>query len=315
MEQALVSVIVPCYNVEKYLHKCIDSILRQSYQNLEIWLVDDGSPDGSGMICDEYARKDDRIRVIHKENGGLSEARNVAIDQATGEWITFVDSDDYIADDYVETLYYLAQESGCQIAVGQFVEFVENSYPRKSGGVVQNEILEPYNAVELMFYQKIFDTSAWAKIYHNSLFKSGIRYPRGLIFEDLATTYRLMLKSNGVALTNKVIYYYLSRSSSIDREYNPKKFQSGLAVTSLMDAHRELLRPIENSYRCRKFCLYYHLLLPMPRDAEGREQMVYYIKNNRWRILKDSRARVKARLAALLSYFGYWAVRTFYRFV
>ena len=109
IKRPLISVIVPCYNVERYLKKCVDSILNQTYKNLEIWLVDDGSPDNCGKICDELLKKDDRIKVIHKENGGLSDARNVAIDQATGEWITFVDSDDYVAVDYVETLYNLVE--------------------------------------------------------------------------------------------------------------------------------------------------------------------------------------------------------------
>ena len=106
-KQPLVSVIVPIYNVEKYLRRCVDSILSQSYQNLEVWLVDDGSPDGCPAICDEYARKDNRVKIIHKKNGGLSDARNVAIDVASGEYICFVDSDDYVASTYVETLYAL----------------------------------------------------------------------------------------------------------------------------------------------------------------------------------------------------------------
>ena len=107
MLQPLISVIVPCYNVEEYLPKCIESILNQTYRNLEILLVDDGSPDNCGRICDEYAAKDSRIRIIHKKNGGLSDARNAALDVMTGEYVTFIDSDDYVSDDYVEYLYKL----------------------------------------------------------------------------------------------------------------------------------------------------------------------------------------------------------------
>lgn len=116
----LISVIVPCYKVERYLPKCIDSILRQTYKNLEVILVDDGSPDRSGEICDTYATKDSRIVVIHKANGGLSDARNVGIDQAKGEWITFIDSDDFVSDSYVEVLFHLATDFSCECSVCLF---------------------------------------------------------------------------------------------------------------------------------------------------------------------------------------------------
>ena len=110
MDKDLISIIVPIYNVEKYIKKCIDSIINQTYTNLEIILVDDGSPDNCGKICDKYKEKDDRIKVIHKKNGGLSDARNAGIDIATGEYITFIDSDDYVAENYIEVLYNLCKE-------------------------------------------------------------------------------------------------------------------------------------------------------------------------------------------------------------
>ena len=116
----LISIIVPVYNVEAYLAKCVDSILAQTYTNLEIILVNDGSSDGCGRICDEYAKQDKRIKVIHKQNGGLSDARNVAIDVATGEFITFIDSDDYVTDDYIMTLYSLIEKYGRRLKVPCF---------------------------------------------------------------------------------------------------------------------------------------------------------------------------------------------------
>ena len=314
-KQPLISVIVPCYNVEQYLPKCVDSILRQSYRNLEIWLVDDGSPDNCGQICDDYSKQDNRVRVIHKVNGGLSDARNVAIDQATGEWITFVDSDDFIAEDYVETLYGLVKKYDCEVSVAWFSTFKEGEIPNKHNVLCVEEKMSPLYAVEQMFYQEKFDTSAWAKLYHRKLFESGIRYPKGLLYEDLPTTYLLMLNSNGVAFTNKEIYYYLLRTSSIEGEYNPRKIQSGLAITALIDAHSDLLKPIEKAYRCRKLSLFYHLIIPMPKDAEGREVMMDYIKENRWKVLMDNRARKKARMAAFLSYFGFNLVKCIFSFV
>lgn len=126
MEEKLISIIVPVYNVEKYLKECIDSVISQTYKNLEIILVDDGSTDKSGEICDEYSKKDSRIKVIHKENGGLSDARNVALDIAKGEYIGFVDSDDYVEKDMFETLYKLAEEHNTEISSISFYKTLEN---------------------------------------------------------------------------------------------------------------------------------------------------------------------------------------------
>lgn len=315
IERPLVSVIVPCYKVEQYLSKCVDSILCQTYSNLEVWLIDDGSPDNCGKICDEYALKDNRVKVVHKPNGGLSDARNVAIDKATGEWITFVDSDDYVAEDYVETLYRLSKQFECEVSVACFSTFYEGQKPKMSDQVCVEEQMSPMAAVEQMFYQKKFDTSAWAKLYHRKLFEKGIRYPKGLLYEDLPTTYLLMLESKGVAFTNKVIYYYLLRSSSIEGAYSPKKIKSGLAVTALMDSHCDILKPLAKAYRCRKLSLFYHLLIPTPKGAEGWDVMIDYIKQNRRKVLLDCRARKKARMAAFLSYFGFNIVKLVFSFV
>ncbi|MCS2696490.1 glycosyltransferase [Phocaeicola dorei] len=157
--------------MEEYLPKCIESILNQTYRNLEILLVDDGSPDNCGRICDEYAAKDSRIRIIHKKNGGLSDARNAALDVMTGEYVTFIDSDDYVSDDYVEYLYKIIKESGVKLSVSSYQTFVDDS----SAEICTNnplfvKIVHTNDALTGMFYQQIFDTSAWAKMYHRSLF-------------------------------------------------------------------------------------------------------------------------------------------------
>lgn len=126
MEDKLISIIIPVYNVQNYLRECIDSVIAQTYKNLEIILVDDGSPDKSGEICDEYSKKDARIKVIHKENGGLSDARNVALDIAKGEYIGFIDSDDYVEKDMFETLHTLAVEHNAEISSISFYKTLEN---------------------------------------------------------------------------------------------------------------------------------------------------------------------------------------------
>lgn len=311
----LISVIVPCYKVERYLPRCIDSILRQTYEHLEIMLVEDGSPDRCGEICEDYAKKDSRIVVIHKENGGLSDARNVAINLAKGEWITFVDSDDLVNDDYVEVLYRLVSEFGCECSVCLFNTFREGKEPRWFYGASRQEIMEPLKAVEQMFYQEKFDNNAHSKLYHRRLFENGIRFPKGRVFEDLAITYNLLLQSDGVAYTNAELYHYLLREDSIEGSYNPKKVEDGLVVLKSIDDNIDLLKGIEKAYKCRKFSFLLHLLLLMPKDAEHYKKMVTDAKQIRLSVLLDSHARKKARVAAFLSYFGMDFLKFIFSFV
>ncbi len=301
----LISVIVPIYKVEKYLDDCVQSLINQTYKNIEIILVDDGSPDNCGQMCDEYAAQDRRIKVIHKDNGGLSDARNVAIDVAQGEWITFVDSDDYVTEDYTETLYNLVAKYNCEISVALHQKFLDGQSPHVHFPSISEEKMDSKYAVEQMFYQEKFDNAAWSKLYHRKLFESGIRYPKGLLFEDLPTTYKLMLLSSSVAFTNKKIYYYRLRNSSIEgSSYNPKKIESALSVAKLMDEDSENIKHVEKAYRCRKFSFFFHILLSMPKDVGTSKILEKYIKENRFLVLMDRKARKKARVAAFVSYFG-----------
>lgn len=314
MNNPLISVIVPCYNVEQYLPKCVDSILNQTYTNLEIFLVDDGSPDKSGEICDEYAKRDKRIKVIHKENGGLSDARNVAIDVAMGEYIVFVDSDDYCTLDYVETLYNLVSENDAQMGATWHKCFDEGTVPMAD--THEGKALKVFSAEEAlrsMFYQKDFDTAAWAKIYHRSLF-DGIRYPKGWLFEDLPTTYRLMAKCNRVAFTNYMSYYYLIRKSSIEgAPFKPAKFESCMKIVNQLKHDRSSMpKEIQKAMNCRIVSLAFHILLDVPREQEEmRYALLDEIKRLRFGVLFDNKARKKARAACLLSFFGFKAVDLF----
>lgn len=307
MEKPLVSVIIPVYKVEPYLHRCVDSILVQTYTNLEIFLVNDGSPDNCGMICDEYAQKDSRIRVIHKKNGGLSDARNAAIDVATGDYITFVDSDDCVSSDYVETLYRLVEKYQCKVGVAWLRTFHEGHEPETSQPTYLEKVFDRMEGIERMFYQELFDTAAWCKIYHRSLFDTGIRYPFGLIYEDLPTTYLLFLQSDKIAFCNRIVYNYLLRTSSIEGQpFKANKLESALKILEMIQNHACELKSIEKAVRCRllSFCL--HILLEMPADYPDKRKQVLvdYVKANRWRVLTDAKARKKARIGALISYLG-----------
>lgn len=311
MTQPLISVIVPCYNVEEYLPKCIESILSQTYKNLEILLVDDGSPDNSGRICDEYAIRDSRITVIHKENGGLSDARNVALDVMKGEYVTFIDSDDYVADDYVEILYGLIAEHGVQMSVVWHQTFADGTVPSACHEPVSEHILCGWEALEGMFYQRTFDTAAWAKMYHCSLFSDGVRYPEGWLYEDLPTTYRLMMKCNRIAFSNCRSYFYRIRRTSIEgAPFKPLKYESCVNIINRLEADKARMpERVQRALDCRIVSFAFHILLEVPREEkEMRRSLLKVIRRKRKRVLLDRKARKKARLACLLSMGGMWAV-------
>lgn len=215
MSKPLISVIVPVYNVEKYLGKCVDSILAQTYENLEIILVEDGTKDGCGAICDAYAAQDPRVRVIHKENGGLSSARNAGMDIARGEYFGFVDSDDWIEPETYETLLNLAEKYDADLVCGSRYDVAEPTGERTLG--LHHEKEECISAMEMLgrvFVWDGCDSAAWDKLYRRHLF-ADIRYPLGMYSEDIAIFYKLMEKANRVALCPKPLYNYLHRENSI----------------------------------------------------------------------------------------------------
>ena len=215
MSNPLISIIVPVYNVEQYLPKCVDSILAQSYQNLEIILVEDGTKDRSGEICDAYAAKDPRIKVIHKKNGGLSSARNAGMDVAQGEYFGFVDSDDWIEPETYEALMELARKYDADLVCGGRYDVDGATGERTIGLCPQKE--ECISSMEMLgrvFTWDNCDSAAWDKLYRRHLFDE-IRYPLGMVSEDIAIFYKLMEKANRVALCNKPIYNYFHRENSI----------------------------------------------------------------------------------------------------
>lgn len=314
MRCPLISIIVPCYNVEKYLPKCIESIINQTYKNLEIFLVDDGSPDNSGKICDEYAAEDERIKVIHKENGGLSDARNVAIDKATGEYILFIDSDDYVALNHVEHLYGILERADADIAVEWGQTFYEGTMPVvDTQGDKKEIILEPDDALVNMFYQEDFDTCAWAKLYKRSLF-DGIRYPKGWLYEDLPTTYRLIQKCKKVVFSDYKSYYYLLRNSSIEgAPFKPLKYESCIKIINQLE-HARINMPgdVQKALDCRIVSFAFHILLEIPDSHKDmRNSLFDIIKVKRKKVLLASKANKKVRIACLFSYFGMWYIRIF----
>lgn len=230
----IISVIVPIYKVEKYLNKCIDSILSQTFQDFELFLVDDGTPDNCGKICDEYAKKDERIIVIHKENGGLSDARNVAIDRAKGEFLTFIDSDDYVSENHLESLYIAITDTESDIAVANITSFSDN--------ILDEMFYQPATRQKILTDKEIFNTiyqpCAQAKMYKRFIFDN-IRYPVGRLYEDTFVYHDVLAQAKRLVLTGKNTYYYQIREDSImHQEYK-------LAFTDIIDAIELRVKKLE----------------------------------------------------------------------
>lgn len=301
----MISVIVPIYNVELWLPKCIDSLLSQTYKNIEIILSEDGSPDGCALICDKYAKKDSRINVLHKKNGGLSDARNAAIDIAKGEYITFVDSDDFVTPDYIEVLYNLCLKYNCKISVADWYIFPIDTIPIIPQRKTKEFFFNKKEALEEMFYQKHYDVSACVKLYHRSLFEN-IRYPKGSLFEDLQTTFKLILASEtGVAYSNRQIYYYMFRPGSIEgASFSEKKMDSAIQVFKVMNSYADELDFVSKALQCKLTAFSFHLLLKMPENYKKGDLLYRYIRKVRWSVLFNHNARLKNRLACAVSFLG-----------
>lgn len=230
----LISVVVPVYNVEKYLNRCVDSILNQTFTDFELILVDDGSPDNCGKICDEYKEKDSRIKVIHKKNGGRSDAKNSGIElvlnESISEWIAFVDSDDWIHPRYFEFLLKAAIENNVSIVACEYAKAKEyTSFP----------IVEFHSNVcsmeKFWMSHNVVSVVPWGKLYKKKDF-TGIRYPIGKIHEDVFTTHKILFKYNDIAFVNEELYYYFTNPEGImNSKWTPKRLDALTAIQSEID--------------------------------------------------------------------------------
>ena len=243
----MISVIVPIYHVEKYLPACVESICAQTYSNIEIILVDDGSPDRCGEMCDEFAQKDNRIRVIHKINGGLSDARNAGIEAASGEYIAFIDSDDTIDSRMLELLLQTIENTKTDISCCLYTEYPEGEKPFiHQKKYTQPEVLDSVEALK-----RLFSTStgqeiiACNKLYRHELFEDGIRFPVGKLHEDNFTTYQLFGKAGSVSFLDCELYFYLRRKNSITGCFNPRRMEAIQAGEEAMEYVRQRKLPLK----------------------------------------------------------------------
>ncbi|WP_196007991.1 glycosyltransferase [Clostridium tyrobutyricum] len=310
--EPIVSIIVPIYNVERYINKCINSILSQTFKKFELILVDDGSPDSCGEICDKYAELDYRIKVIHKKNGGLSSARNAGIDIAQGKYIGFIDSDDWIKNDMYEFLYKTIIKYDADISICDFIKFNENydlCFKEDSG-----KNIEIWNNIEALEKLNTDDCGkivvTWNKLYKKELW-SDIRFPEGRIHEDVFTMHKILFKTNRIVNTNKVLYGYLQRSSSIiGTKFSLKKLDYIDGLRERIKFYRKNnLKKLEQSTRFILCCsisdYYYTLKNSNIKNKYIYMESLYKVFNKNYLILRKYKIRISIKENIILKIFKY----------
>lgn len=304
----LISVVVPIYNVEKYLKKCIDSILIQTYENIEIILVDDGSLDNCGKICDEYEKDDKRVKVIHKQNGGLSDARNAGINIAKGKYITFIDSDDFVERNSIELLYRNIIEYGKDISIGQIYRFHTEKNMNKKETKEHIKVYETKEAMEQLLYNNQYSTSTAGKLFLTNLFEN-IKFPYGKKYEDLATVYKLIFNSNGVVVTNQNVYnYFVARPDSIMNEkFTPTRMDALYFTEEILKFIKIEFPDLESAAITRLIieCRDIFVEIPEKEEYEKYEDCLYeYIKKYKFKVLLNRKLPFKRRISLLPILFG-----------
>lgn len=317
VDQPLISVIVPIYNVEDYLIRCVESIIHQTYNNLEIILIDDGSTDCCGKICDDYKEKDNRIKVIHKSNGGLSEARNVGLDNMTGTYVTCIDSDDFVSPFYISNLYTALCENHSDMASSWFVEYYDGDVIPNAQQLVgnQQEVLVREGYFKRLLYQDGVEISAWGKLYRSDFFND-VRYPVGKLYEDVPTTYLLVDKAEKIAVIPNVDYYYFQRENSIAQaKFSIRKMDAISHMHILGDFIKTKYPQLKQAFECRYFSAVCNILFQIETSEfqKQKNELWNEVKKYRFHVLRNPEARKKSRLAALVSYGGYHVMKKIYR--
>lgn len=268
--ETLLSVIVPVYNVEAYLPRCVDSILSQTHQNLELILVDDGARDNSGAICDDYAARDSRVKVIHQENGGLSSARNAGLDVAKGEYIAFVDSDDWVTTDAYAHLLDLAEKYEVKLVCGGRYDVNEKTGAKTVGLCPEQEtVISAEELVGRIFLWDGCDSSACDKLYHRSILEN-YRFPEGKVCEDVPVTYKIVLSAERVAMSDRPFYHYYHRAGSISKTsaITEKTFHFSQHTETIYPYIRENHPSIEPQARYLRVRSLSHILLLLEQAGE-----------------------------------------------
>ena len=322
MENKLISVIVPVYKTEEnHLRNAIESIIKQNYKELQIILVDDGSPDRCGSICDSYAKRDERICVIHKENGGVSSARNCGLEAATGDYIFFVDSDDILEDNAIDVLFNATQETEADISIcsckhvkGKSREIVKYENVEKCLKTVKPEEAIRNLSYNAPVYDELESTAVWGKLYKKTVI-DGLRFNEKMnIAEDFIFNYFAILNSNFVTYCNLKLYNYNFVETSLmnSKAYSPKLIQSFAELVKFEKSQQNTVYVEHLQARSANIALTIYLKIPENKRKE-RKLVERYIQEIRKNVIKNRLVNKKVKGALIASYMGFDFVRTLFK--
>ncbi len=314
-QEPLISVIVPVYNVAGYLDRCMQSLVNQSYQNLELILVDDGSTDSSGTLCDTWAEKDSRVKVIHRKNNGLSQARNTGLKAATGDYITFVDSDDIVSPQLCRVLFdSMGEDADISICDA---EHIYESKPYSFSITDEQTVMTPKKAIDQLWYQKSFLPSAWGKLYRRALF-AGKQFTPGRIFEDIDIMHELFFDAKSIVYNRSRLYGYVHRAGSITtKAFCPRDLDILLVADKILafTEDKPALRKAAQAYAVTAALRVY---LNAPEEETFAEGVALAQKLLQWYgkdVLADPNIRVKNRCALLLYFYCRPLMHFSYQFI
>ena len=308
MKLKKISFIIPVFNTEEYVKKCIESVIDQTYKNIEIIVIDDGSTDNSLKICNEIGMKDNRIKIYHKENGGLSSARNYGIKKASGDYLYFLDSDDYIPLDSAEVLINISEKYNSDIVIGNYQKVYENQKAvTKEDNISEIKEFNKYEAVKNMFYEIDFSTGAMMKLFKKELFNK-IEFPLGKKYEDLATIYKVFFKAKRITYTNKI--------GSINPLKNIDYLEIALEINKYVkDNVPELIKASEYKIFTASIELYLHFPNKMKLDKDQIKLKINLwnnVKKYRIQVLLDKNSSKKYKILSMVSFFGKSILRIFF---
>lgn len=302
-EQPLVSVIVPVYNVEEFLSRCLDSIVSQTYRNIEIILVNDGSTDGSKKVCEDYARKDRRIRVFNKKNEGAATARNYGIKKSKGEYVTFIDSDDTVTSNYVDDLYSGLDSCKTKLSISSYSTDTKLRTTNYSKTQI-TEALSTEDALRRMLTNNGFTVASWAKMYHRSLFKN-VQFPDGKIYEDDATTYKLIMLCPEIAYIDKSLYNYNVREHTVtSKKFTIEKMAYIIFTDQACSEILKVFPNLKNECEARRAVARFSILRQMldapnlsEEERAKQAEIEKYLRANYRKLLRNPATDKKTKLS------------------